>query len=221
MSETTSRRPLKSREAPWARRAAAALASGGVSPDLVSALSIAFAALGAALMLIAAGQRFASLKSLLFLAAALGVQLRLLCNLMDGMIAVEHGRGSSAGPIWNELPDRIADALLLVGAGYAAATMGMFFAAGLGWLCAALAVLTAYVRELGHGLGFPADFSGPMAKPHRMAALTLTCLVAAIEPLWDWRGQAMTIGLTIIAALTAFTVGRRTAHLARGLGGPR
>src|SRR5690606_16512061 len=115
-------------------------------------------------------------------------------------------------PIWNELPDRIADTLFLVAAGHACQ------AGWLGWLAALLAVLTAYVRELGRALGRPADFSGPMAKPHRMAALTLTCLVAAAEPLWSDHRRALVVGLAVIAALTAFTVVRRTAHLARGLG---
>jgi hypothetical protein len=80
-----------------------------------------------------------------------------------------------------------------------------------------LAVSTAYVRELGRGLGFPADFSGPMAKPHRMAALTVTCLLAALEPLWGGRGLVMMIGLSVIAAGTAWTVIRRVRRLAAAL----
>ena len=149
--------------------------------------------------------------------AALAIQLRLLCNLLDGMVAVEHGKGSTAGPIWNELPDRVADLLLLVGAGYAGAMLGQAYAEPLGWLAGALAVLTAYVRELGRGLGQPADFSGPMAKPHRMAALTAACAVSALEPLWGGRGQVLAIALAVIAAGAALTVVRRVGHLAAGL----
>jgi phosphatidylglycerophosphate synthase len=133
------------------------------------------------------------------------------------MVAVEHGKGSPSGPIWNELPDRIADLLLLVGAGYAGALAGQPWAEPLGWLAGALAVLTAYVRELGRGLGQPADFSGPMAKPHRMATLTGACLLAAAEPLWGGRGQVLLIALAVIAAGAAITVVRRVRHLAKGL----
>ena len=217
MADTVNRRPLKSRSAGWAKAAAAAMAHADVNPDLVSALSVAFAAMGGALMMVAAGSSFGPLRSVLFLLAAATIQLRLLCNLLDGMIAVEHGQGSSAGPIWNELPDRIADVIFLAAAGYAAAAAGMFFGAELGWICAALALLTAYVRELGRGLGFPADFAGPMAKPHRMAALTAACGVSALEPLWGWRGQSLMIGLAVIGLGTAFTVFRRTRTLARRL----
>jgi phosphatidylglycerophosphate synthase len=137
------------------------------------------------------------------------------------MVAVEHGRGSPAGPIWNELPDRIADLLLLVGAGYAGALAGQAWAEPLGWLAGALAVLTAYVRELGRGLGQPADFSGPMAKPHRMATLTAACVLAAAEPLWGGRGQVLAIALAVISAGAAWTVVRRVGHLAKGLRGAR
>ena len=210
------RRPLKSRSTGWAKRLAAAMARGKITPDELSAASVAFAALGAALFLIAPAQE-PMLRAMALLGAGVCIQLRLVCNLLDGMVAVEHGKGSPAGPIWNELPDRIADALFLVGAGYYAAGAGVFEAAPLGWAAAVLAVMTAYVRELGRGLGFPADFSGPMAKPHRMAALTLTCIVSALEPLWGWSGQAMALGLGVIVLGAVATVTRRTLTLAKRL----
>ena len=214
--DLANRRPLKSRSAGWARAAAASLARMGVSPDGVSAMGVAFAVLGAGLF-VGAGISEPGLRGVLLIGAAACIQLRLLCNLLDGMVAVEHGRGGAAGPIWNELPDRIADALFLVGAGYCAWSAGWDLAQPLGWIAAWLAALTAYVRELGRGLGLPADFSGPMAKPHRMAALTATGVVAAFEPLWRWEGQAILVGLGLIALGTAFTVARRTRNLARRL----
>ncbi|HYG27908.1 MAG TPA: CDP-alcohol phosphatidyltransferase family protein [Caulobacteraceae bacterium] len=211
MSDPDNRRPLKSRGAGWANALAGVAGRARVSPDVISALSVCFAALGAALLLWSGAADPGAGRAALLIVAAVCIQLRLLCNLLDGMVAVEHGLGGPHGPIWNELPDRIADALLLVAAGYAAQ------AEWLGWLCAVLALLTAYVRELGRGLGKPADFSGPMAKPHRMAALTIACLIAAAEPLWGWHGQALLMALMVIAAGTALTVGRRTARLARSL----
>jgi phosphatidylglycerophosphate synthase len=207
------RRPLKSRDTDWARKLATMAAKAGMSPDEVSAASMAFAALGA-LLFVFAGVSEPPVRAAALIGAGACVQLRLLCNLLDGMVAVEHGRGSPAGPIWNELPDRVADALFLVGAGYCAVGSGVVIGGWLGWLAAVLAVLTAYVRELGRGLDFPADFSGPMAKPHRMAALTITCVVAAIEPLWRWNGHAVALGLIVICLGTAFTVARRTRTLA-------
>ncbi|UTP40597.1 CDP-alcohol phosphatidyltransferase family protein [Phenylobacterium sp. LH3H17] len=207
------RRPLKTRGAAWARGLAAAMARAGISPDAISAGSVVFAVLGLVLF-IAAGFAEGLSRGAHLIGAGLCIQLRLVCNLLDGMVAVEHGKGGTSGPIWNELPDRIADALFLVGAGYCAAASGMVFAAALGWAAAVLAVLTAYVRELGRGLGLPADFSGPMAKPHRMAALTGACVVAAFEPLWGWRGEALMVGLFAIVLGAIWTVARRTRTLA-------
>jgi phosphatidylglycerophosphate synthase len=213
MSELENRRPIKSRGAGWARGSATVLARAGVSPDMISAGSVVFAAVGAGL-LVGSSHWSSGPRAAALIAAAACVQGRLICNLLDGMVAVEHGRGSTAGPIWNELPDRIADLLLLVGAGYAGALAGQAWAEPLGWLAGALAVLTAYVRELGRGLGQPADFSGPMAKPHRMASLTAVCLISAAEPLWSGRGQVLLIGLAVITIGAAWTVARRVSHLA-------
>ncbi|HEX5379099.1 MAG TPA: CDP-alcohol phosphatidyltransferase family protein [Phenylobacterium sp.] len=220
MTETPeNRRPLKSRGAGWAQGLASGLAKAGASPDMISAGSIIFALFGLLAFLYAAGDHTPVGRGALLIGAGVCIQLRLICNLLDGMVAVEHGKGGPSGPIWNELPDRIADALFLVGAGYCASLAGFTLGAPLGWAAAVLAVLTAYVRELGRGLGFAADFSGPMAKPHRMAALTLTCAVAAFEPLWGWDGHSLILGLLVIVAGAAWTVVRRTRTLAARLAG--
>ena len=213
------RRPLKIRDAAFARRLAERLAEAKVSPDAISATSVAFAALGAALLMTAGGLDGWLLRGLVLLLAAACIQARLLCNLLDGLVAVEHRRGGSAGPIWNELPDRVADVLLLAGAGYAAQTAGVGGGAAIGWIAAVLAVLTAYVREVGRGLGRPADFSGPMAKQQRMATLTAFCAISVFEPLWRGHGQMLLCGLLVIAAGTLVTVVRRTRNLARELRG--
>jgi hypothetical protein len=52
-----------------------------------------------------------------------------------------------------------------------------------------------------------------------MALLTAACLVAAIEPLWGWRGQTLAIALAVIAAGAALTAARRTLGLAARLKG--
>lgn len=129
------------------------------------------------------------------------VQLRLLCNMLDGLVAIEGGLKSKAGDLFNELPDRLEDTFLLVGAGYAAG------AAELGWLCAALALHTAYIRALGASLGQPQDFCGPGAKPHRMFLLTVGCLAGIVH------FAALYWALWVIAFVTAVTVVRRTVRL--------
>jgi len=176
-----------------------AVLATGLSANQVSFLGILIAAMGAWAMV------EAPTRPLLFLAAAACIQLRLLANMLDGLVAVEGGRGGPTGAIWNEFPDRIEDSLLLVAAGYAAELPW------LGWLAALLAAVCAYVRLLGGTLGQPQDFGGPMAKPHRMAALTVGCLVALV-----WFG-GLQIALAVIAAGTVLTVGLRLMRLSKVL----
>ncbi len=212
---TRSRRPLKSRSRAWAIRLAALLARAGVSPNAISLVSVLFAALAAA-ALIAARDANDPLRSLLLLKAAMAIQLRLLCNLLDGMVAVEGGRASRSGEVFNDAPDRLADAMILVAAGYALPWPA--WGSALGWSAALLAALTAYVRMLGAALGRPQDFRGPMAKQHRMAALTIACLASILEgPLHATRGWALALGLVVIVVGSALTIGRRLVRLVHHL----
>src|ERR1700741_773744 len=132
MTEPANRRPLKSRETGWAGALARLLLKTPLTPNAVSIAGIGFAAAGAACLVLAPQH------PMVWLAAAVFIQLRLLANLMDGLIAVEGGRKSPTGALFNEFPDRIEDSLLLVAAGYAAGHPT------LGWWAALLAVGTAH-----------------------------------------------------------------------------
>ena len=203
--DDSARRPLKSRSTAWARALSGVLIRRRVSPNDVSLAGIGFACIGAgALLLMSRG--WLSPGIALFLGAA-GVQLRLLCNMMDGLVAVEGGLKSKAGDLFNEAPDRIEDVVLLVAAGYACGHVE------LGWCCAVLAVATAYFRALGASLGFGQDFRGPCAKPHRMAILT-GGLLASLIPV---QLPFLTGSLWLIAGLTAITLGRRILLIYRKL----
>lgn len=213
---TIDRRPLRSRNARLVQHLAAALDGLGATPNVVSATSVLFALLSASAFCLA-GLVDPLSRALLLAVAAGSVGLRLLCNVVDGMLAVEHARGSPTGPIWNELPDRVSDTLIIVGAGYGAGLMGAAWAAPTGWLGAVLALLTAYVRELGRSLGQPADYSGLGPKPMRMAILVAGAGVAAAEPLWAGRGEALGGSVALVALVSAVTVFTRTRRLAQRL----
>ena len=143
----------------------------------------------------------------LFLAGAVLVQLRLLANVLDGMVAVGRGVASPVGELYNEIPDRISDCAVLIGIGYAA------FDPALGLLAALFAVLTAYVRATGRAAGAPSDFRGPMAKQQRMAVATVAALICAVAPAsWTW--PILTAALWLIAVGSAFTAGRRLVGIA-------
>ncbi|WP_110686422.1 CDP-alcohol phosphatidyltransferase family protein [Salinicola aestuarinus] len=210
-STSANRRPIKSRDHRLAQRTAAWLNQRGITPNQISLASIGFAAV-AALMLVAWRHAADGIQWILPLLAILGIQGRLLCNLFDGMVAVEGGRSTPAGELYNDMPDRAADALLLVAAGYAA---GAFWslAPWMGWLAALLAVVTAYVRVLGASMGAPMRFSGPMAKQHRMALLSAACLLSVFEPAFWPKGCVLLLAVTVIALGSALTVARRTRDI--------
>jgi hypothetical protein len=80
-----------------------------------------------------------------------------------------------------------------------------------------LALFTAYTRVLAGSLGATQHFSGPMAKPHRMFALTLAAILSAVESLSGSPPEALRAGLVLIAAGSIVTAGRRIRRLSAEL----
>jgi phosphatidylglycerophosphate synthase len=214
METETARRPLKTREAAWANRLAQLLVKWHASPNSISIGNIFFAAgAGAALYFSAAfagGER-----GLMLVLAVAGIQGRLLCNMLDGMVAIEGGRQTKSGEIYNDLPDRIADALIFVCAGYAARMRS--FGVELGYIAATLAIFTAYVRMLGGASGLKQSFMGPMAKQHRMFTLSLACVLSIFETKFLSAGTVLWAALVVINIGCIATMWRRTARIAREL----
>lgn len=201
---TDNRRPIASRSTSWANKIAKNLAQRNITPNQISMASIGFAILGA--------------LSLLYLQNYLGfilcivfIQARLLCNLFDGMVAIEGGKKTSSGALFNEFPDRVADSVLLVALGYAV------FAPSLGWLAALLAFATAYIRVFAGTVNLPQVFSGPMAKQHRMAVMCIACLVAQFELIWNNSLYSLDIALWVIIIGSVWTCYNRTNYLLKGL----
>jgi phosphatidylglycerophosphate synthase len=208
MEPGAQRRPLRSRRTAWARALAAALARRGVGPNAISLAGLALGlAGGAALAARGLGSPGPAASAALLVGGAAGNQLRLLCNLLDGLVAVEHGAGGPDGELYNELPDRLSDAATLAGAGLAARTLAG--AVELGLLAALLAVLCAHVRTLGASAGAGQVFAGPLSKPWRGALLTLACLVAAALVERGLDAEVLRGALALIAAGTAWTCVRR------------
>jgi phosphatidylglycerophosphate synthase len=202
---TPERRPLTTRDRAIFQRLAAWLSARRVAPNAISLSSVLFA--------VAAGLCLLGTTSpnsrVLFLLSAVFVQLRLLANMLDGMVALAAGESSPLGDLWNEVPDRFADSIILVSAGYALGGVVV-----LGWLAGLLALLTAYLRAFGATHGVRGLFLGPMAKPHRMATMTAASLWAALVPV-DWPGGvnhevgALTMALWTIVVGAVVTVVRR------------
>ncbi len=208
-----SRRPIPARQTRWAARCAGIFVRLGVRPNTISLASIAFAA-GAGLAFTATAHS-PQAAPWLFLLAALLIPGRLLCNLFDGMVAVEGGMRSKSGEIYNELPDRFSDALILVGAGYAAPAAAWMPAAG--WLAALFAILVAYTRAMGSAASASPQFCGPMAKQQRMALVAVAAVAAAVLHWTESHFPILGWTLLLIAAGALVTILRRAVRIIREL----
>jgi phosphatidylglycerophosphate synthase len=168
---------------------------------------------------IALGVTSIAYHRVLWLIAALGAQLRLTANMLDGMVALASGRASKTGELYNEVPDRVSDAAVFIGAGFAWGGN-----VTLGYVATMLAIFTAYIRAAGKIAGAPNEFCGPMAKQHRMFVITVICLYSAITPR-SWQMVTfnnlqiglMTLGLMVIVAGCVITVIRRVSRIERAL----
>jgi phosphatidylglycerophosphate synthase len=198
------RRPIQARSAAWAQGMARWLARNNISPNQISVASVFFAALGAVALL------FAS-NAIGLVACAVAIQARLICNLLDGMVAIEGGKKSSIGQLYNEFPDRIADSILIVALGYAVELPW------LGWFGALAAALTAYVRVFGGSIGLAQNFRGPMAKQHRMAVMTIACVIGAIEWYFFSTRYVLIVAAWLIALGSIATCATRTLGIAHQL----
>ena len=215
-SETAiDRRPIATRNRKWAQDATAWLAKRNVSPNAISVAGM-FACIiaGIALALTSVAD-----YRILWLIAAAGAQLRLTANMLDGMVAIASGRTSKTGELYNEVPDRISDAAVFIGAGFAWGGN-----VTLGYIATILAIFTAYIRAAGKIAGAPNEFCGPMAKQHRMLVITVACLYSVVVPR-SWQIfhfenleiGVMTLALSVIIAGCVITVLRRFKRIASAL----
>lgn len=204
------RRPIAARELKLSRLAATWLARRGASANAISTAGMIAGML--------AGVSFAwadgAAAPLLWFAAALLIQLRLVANMLDGMVALESGTASRLGELFNEVPDRVSDSATLIGLGYAVGGDIV-----LGYAAAAAAMATAYIRALGVAAGTRAEFCGPMAKQQRMFVATITAVACGVAALF---GAPIAIGgyglpalaLALITAGATITALRRLLRIA-------
>ena len=209
------RRDVATRKITLFHKLARGLVQLGLKPNTVSILSSVFAIIGG----ICFGKSFgaeAPTQIALLGVGVLCIQLRLICNLIDGLMAVECGLKTASGEIFNDVPDRISDVAFIVGAGIFAQSFAPWVI-HLAWLGAIFAVLTAYVRVLGTSMNDSHDFSGPMAKQHRMFLLTLGAVGGIAEVWLAAPAYTMSLALVFVTVGSATTCGRRLNRLYRDL----
>ena len=143
----------------------------------------------------------------LLLLAPLLCDLRLWCNMLDGMVALAAGRASARGEVLNDLPDRFSDVVIFVGVAHSGWVDPL-----VGYWAAIASLGTAYVGTLSQAVGAPRSFAGPMSKPWRMVALQAGAWLSyvGLRAALEW-------ACLLIIAGCALTIGRRLRRTFRAL----
>jgi phosphatidylglycerophosphate synthase len=197
------RREVTSRDSKFANRAALWLANKNISPNTISVLSIVFSIFTLFSFYLDSVNYLNHLLAMVL--AIVGIQGRLIMNLLDGMVAIEYNKKSLVGGLYNEVPDRISDTFIILGAGLLVAKYK--FGIDLAYLAVILSAFTAYIRTLGASLNSPHFFSGPMAKQHRMALITISCLIGIwYLPIFYIALIVMNVGLLITCARRLYKI---------------
>ncbi len=191
------RRAVSSRDTKFAKRAASWLANKNISPNSISILSIVFSLISLLAFYLDCYNQINHLSAMII--AIIGIQGRLVMNLLDGMVAIEYNKKSLVGGLYNEVPDRISDSFIIFGSGLLVSKYQ--FGMDLAYLAIILSAFTAYIRTLGASLNCPHFFSGPMAKQHRMALITISCVIGIwYHPVFYFMLITINVGLLITCA---------------------
>ena len=193
------RRDVSSRDTKFAKRAALWLAEMNISPNTISVMSIVFSIFTLISFYLDSVDYLNQLAAMVL--AIVGIQGRLIMNLLDGMVALEYNKKSLVGGLYNEVPDRISDSLIIFGSGLLVEHYK--YGMDLAFVAIILSAFTAYIRTLGASLNCPHFFSGPMAKQHRMALLTICCAVGI------WYQSIFYFGLIVMNFGLLITCARR------------
>ncbi len=131
---------------PWFQRAFRWIAGDWMTPNQATLLGLVAAAAGGAFLYL--GFR---VSPLFFLAQPLWLMLRLVCNILDGVLAREKGLADTRGEVLNELSGVVGDGLNYLPIAFFAPGGGTRALAFLVIIAAILAEMTAVLGRLATG----------------------------------------------------------------------
>lgn len=157
------------------RRLALSLTSFGVSSEMVAIVGMILGILAGFSFLFTGESNH---PKLFWGAGMLCCLLRLACIRLDALLYHHHSKPTMEEIFASELPERVSDAVTLIGFGFA-----MNSNSWLGLASALAAIFSAYVRSIGvmRGAGRKSASSGPMTRFHRLALLAITSLLMIID----------------------------------------
>jgi len=181
----------RQRLAPLAR----ALASIGVSPDVLTWIGFLLSSLAG--VLVGGGQ---------FRVAALALLVGGLCDVLDGAVARAAGKSTQFGAFLDSTVDRWAEMFFFAGILYyfveqEPSTLYSLLA----FLAAGGSFMVSYTRARAEGLGLECTV-GWMERPERIAVLILASLIGVV---------GIKIALWLLTILVFWTSGQRMLHVHR------
>jgi phosphatidylglycerophosphate synthase len=129
------------------------------------------------------------------------VLLRLIFNLLDGLVARAQGVADTMGEVKNEFGDRLADAAIFLGL-----ACGGYADPRLASLALALILIGSYLAILSKALGGPRLYVGVFGKGDRMITMALFALYPVLTgnlSSWNWYlvFASLAAGVTILQRL--------------------
>ncbi len=130
--------------------------------------------------------------------------LRIVSIRLDRLLQPTTSKQSLEDVFFNELPERVSDAVTLIGFGFA-----IHSSPWLGLGAALSAIFSAYIRSIAfsRGAGRKSASSGPMTRIHRLMLLSLTSILMILEvPQDSFTTPIPEIALWVIIGGCALTV---------------
>ncbi|MEM1441260.1 MAG: hypothetical protein AAGF67_02890 [Verrucomicrobiota bacterium] len=172
--ESASRTKTRRRWQPM-RRIALSLTGWGVTSEMVGIVGMVLGIL-AGFSFLFTGET--SSPQLFWASGMVCCVLRLACLRIDSLLYHHHSKPTMEEIFVTELPERVSDAVTLIGFGFALNSNYW-----LGLASALAAIFSAYVRSVGvqRGAARKSASSGPMTRIHRLILLSITSLLMVLN----------------------------------------
>ncbi|WP_344948515.1 phosphatidylinositol phosphate synthase [Sphaerisporangium flaviroseum] len=176
-----------------------ALARLGISPNVITLLGTLGVAAGA-LGFYPRGQLFWG---------SVVITVFVLADLLDGVMARMLGTGSVWGAFLDSTLDRVGDAAIFSGLILWFMATGEGVLAGVALFCLVAGAVVSYAKARAEGLGLSCD----VGLAERSERLLVVLVAAGLSGLGV--PYILAVGLWLLAAASAFTVGQRIIHVYR------
>lgn len=191
----------------WAHNLGRFLAQHNVTPNDISLLGVMFAATAGAAFYFSL-QPDALDRALLLLLAAAAIQLRMLCGRLLAIVSRESVQPPRHA-IFSDFPNRVAEALILVPAGYA--VQNLPFGLEMAWGAAFLGLFNAYVGQMRTGV--PESKSRMTINNLPMMLLSAASLLSVFDRMVYLPGIMLWIALIIVNLAAIAAIWQRTLQI--------